>query len=450
MSRLDQKSEFKLRTFEELKNVSRYFLNDEKTVDKALIAVLEEKLEKLKNETRLQNQCLNEEIKRTYSSLKSMGIDLPFSFSSDDFDMLSNEKKIEYIKIVFGILSSDLCGVVVTREAQNAQSYILENKIIDGFSEKVKFELAFEIIKSRGCRMFEHIPSLTDTQKAELTQKAEKEVKAWLPVLPDELINKWVKEQNQIELRYLIYQCFSGKFSHHHDKGPAFLKLKEILEKPVLDFDKCIEALKSAMSENQKLFQNYGWSKLLPTSINYRQPLKWSGKETSEQLIAISHGGGFFHILEFLCGISYGYRIDNYSYYGICVSIDDDRNEDNSIALHSHSYATRTAPNHLDIPAKFTAKIESQYLLAMSKLAEAYISFDSVTHLKAFSLHLYNFQDFMEKLKPFQPQKPLKSESTPTASTAEDSLVQQGIFNGKTQASSHGPDSGSQCNFSTK
>lgn len=256
MSRLNTQTDFKFKTFEELKNECRYFFSDEK---EKLNTALKEKLEEAKRRIEAQNQLINMEMQQTMSCLEGMGIVCSGSFNSKVFNSLPKKDKINFIKIVFGILKEKFFGVLANDFANRAQKYICNNKIIDSFSEMEKFELASEIIRHRGCSFLKEISTLTETQKKNLIQIAEKEVKAWLPILPNELINKFFKEKNLIEIHYLIYQRFSGQFFIYNvSERPEFLNLYTILNSHPFKVRDCINALNLAMLEQEKYFQEKG------------------------------------------------------------------------------------------------------------------------------------------------------------------------------------------------
>src|SRR5690606_30383608 len=69
-------------------------------------------------------------------------------------------------------------------------------------------------------------------------------------------------------------------------------------------------------------------------------------------------------------------------------------------------YAVRYSPYHLDIPAKFNAKIETQYLQDMTNFEyEAFISVDSAIYLNELSLEVYSHENYLEKIQPSKEQK---------------------------------------------
>jgi hypothetical protein len=430
MSKAEQ-SELKLKTFEQLKNECQYFFGDNK--EEKTLTALTKKLAETDKSINLENQILRKEVGKILSDLKEKGLELSEGFDSISFDSLSEMEKINLTKNVFGILAQENYFSLSARTfAPDAQTYILENEVIDSFPEKARLEIAYEIVKNKGGLFFNEINFLTDTQKLELVQMVKKGVKSWLPLVPDELIEKLVEEKNRVELHYLIYQRFSGEFflkPYSLSPKPVFQKLKSFLEESNFDLVECAKIFKLAMIEQEKYFQNDGWAKW-PHAVSTKYP-RWLGQKDPEKSvpITIAHGGGFFHILEFLSGKSKGYLSDDAEHYGMYVSPD-------SASRNSH-YAHRTAPYHLDIPAQFFAQIESKHLINTQNYSyEAIINSYSVSHFNNFSLNLYRHFDYLEKLKTSKPEQSLKIEPASISQPDESSLVQMSVF--KTKSSSTG------------
>jgi hypothetical protein len=99
-----------------------------------------------------------------------------------------------------------------------------------------------------------------------------------------------------------------------------------------------------------------------------------------EQLIKITHGGGYVFIHNFLEGKNIGYRLEKGG-LGLQVSPHLSGSEDFIINREIKTYAPR-ATCFLDRPARFEAQIAAKYLLAANNNYEAAIDSTVVKHLQ--------------------------------------------------------------------
>jgi len=101
--------------------------------------------------------------------------------------------------------------------------------------------------------------------------------------------------------------------------------------------------------------------------------------------VYISHGGGLFYILQFLLKESKGYESAT-EFVGQGIFVSPRTKEGGDTTLYPF-YANRY-PNHFDIPAVLTARIEAQYLDAVPNNYEAILRSSDIKYLKQISISL--------------------------------------------------------------
>lgn len=229
-------------------------------------------------------------------------------------------------------------------------------------------------------------------------------------------------------LRKLAYALFSGNrmdFITRSDKNIKELQItlsdpKSLIADIVTIFRKAIitqkkdtwiakeEMWKEARVKHEKEITKYK-NKIAEGKIKNKDPeyleffetalLTLETKQKNEQwgnnrvnpdnLVFISHGGGFHHIVSFLTGNSEGYEAKEYEGKGIFVSpivIDGKRIIPNEGNLDRY-YATRAAGFHFfDIAAIFSATIEAKYLVKVPNIYEAALPTENVKYLKKISI----------------------------------------------------------------
>ncbi len=75
-----------------------------------------------------------------------------------------------------------------------------------------------------------------------------------------------------------------------------------------------------------------------------------------EEMISITHGGGYIHLQEFIAGKTLGYPLEAFNEIGIQVSTNDPK------LSFAHTYARRAAKTRFDTPAILTGRIARKYL----------------------------------------------------------------------------------------
>ncbi len=114
-----------------------------------------------------------------------------------------------------------------------------------------------------------------------------------------------------------------------------------------------------------------------------RTPWKISEHTSSlkqKEKITISHGGGYFHILEFLAGVSPGYTSE-ISMTGVWFTPGGSKPID-------ERYAKRTTEQSMDIPARFTATIDPECLEKTNRSDEALLTQEFFSELQDIQVSL--------------------------------------------------------------
>ena len=105
---------------------------------------------------------------------------------------------------------------------------------------------------------------------------------------------------------------------------------------------------------------------------NYEEKMKMIRKTNEDKVMPIIHGGGYFHLLEFLSGKSRGYRADGrVNFVGLFVSpglIAGDNSRENM-------YANRKPIEFFDQPCVMKANIQTKLLTAVPNYYEAFIEY---------------------------------------------------------------------------
>lgn len=234
------------------------------------------------------------------------------------------------------------------------------------FSEDQQLELARMNIERKGIKVLPRY-HLSKENQIQLINEAKIKVKEYLPVFSMEMIEKLFNEKNHRQLKYELYKRFSGKYNFFLLK----LKPKErdcLLGKEKSSFEKFKLVVLKAINVQEEYLLEYGWFKwLYQPSERAKQ---WNAEKfTPTADVRFSHGGGFFHIIEFLEGRTIGYPLEAQpDARGIQVS---------PLAEHlefhdrDNYYANTACSNHIDYPARLTATIQAQYLDSAPNLYEA-------------------------------------------------------------------------------
>lgn len=185
-------------------------------------------------------------------------------------------------------------------------------------------------------------------------------------------INHCVARNNRAGLQLLAYSLFSGPAV---DKSDFYIDLGELLFiLNILFHDKTSNAKDIGVVLKDTYLK---WQSILikTKTFNINNPSKqeekkegfWRGldgkSEDKDLLVNISHGGGLFHIVDFLRGRSQGYCLEAKGGLGLQVSPND--------ISRDLEYAVRKPPNHFDRPTIFRAKTKAKNLTPAARPYEA-------------------------------------------------------------------------------
>lgn len=298
---------------------------------------------------------LNEAFQQVKKYIKQASMDLYLEDFSEAFKKLSSKDKFEFIKNIL-LISKSLDAFFGVR-ADCFREKIMNDlqNILSDFSETQRFDLARSVISIVGFCTVKCFHLTTEQHKA-LDLELEKQLNNFLPQSAP-MIEECIKNNDRERLRYLIYLQFSGQYlvSEHRDDDGIFSKLKKLLKDPKSNLIEISEALKQGLKYQKEVFKNFGWYQT-PAFPSKRPPYwKKSSGLKKDVLQSFSHGGGFFHICQFLAGQSKGYRLENPG-VGIQVTplgIENSRDK---------YYAERTPTMHFDLPARLSGKIKIKYL----------------------------------------------------------------------------------------
>lgn len=113
----------------------------------------------------------------------------------------------------------------------------------------------------------------------------------------------------------------------------------------------------------------------LPNNSPAREPANYRTSD-SDEMVTISHGGGYFYIQAFLSGKKKGYWITPKYDRGILVHINPGKSA-------SKNYASRIDRRiNLDVPACLLAEIPRKYLIDPDRYDEYMLTSDSIKHLQ--------------------------------------------------------------------
>lgn len=101
----------------------------------------------------------------------------------------------------------------------------------------------------------------------------------------------------------------------------------------------------------------------------------------SSRLKYTSHGGGYFHMLEFLAGISAGYKSER-AFSGLWVSPSDGFRNDYQVHQLDSFYANRATECGIDMPAVLMFKINPKYLEKTNRVDEAILTPELLSNAK--------------------------------------------------------------------
>jgi hypothetical protein len=272
------------------------------------------------------------------------------------------------------------------------------------------------------------------TPPLDLIQFGMEEVRKKLPFIDDASINQLVEAGEREELLYRIYQRFSGNLvvqlllSRDQENCPHIMELRSQYRNPDLPLSKLADLFKNAMREQETYFAQKGWhvppsipgcgryrpsvdqhdeaqkqriaealqklNKLGPALHAERGPhatkltpnTTWAslpGAKEADAVIPIQHGGGYFHILEFMTGRRPGYLSDLGEQQGIYVTPDIDP----SFSKERTDFYAQKAVNQclygyfFDIPGQLTGTMRTHHMTKVANSYEAGIQPDRLVFL---------------------------------------------------------------------
>jgi hypothetical protein len=339
---------------------------------------------------------------------------------------ISSEKQLEYDSIIYPLLPSD--------------------------SQK-RLELAKLHVSRYGYREVDKF-NLSPADTAELKSYTNKKVTSSLKTVTKEIIASAIQEDGREGLEYLIYQFFSqapleyeyfysderiALLSSPQEKiylhALAIRKLAMEYRNPLLSTDELAALFFAAHNEHhQKRLESGRWhqwpydtsfmeyrlkiqrgiasnsplnsveignKQQYRSEINlYKKQIPWKDGETE---IEVRHGGGYYHILEYLTGNSPGYTFDCGTEHGMYVAPQP------HFLNREKMYAERNSHLHLDHPALLTARIKRKHLTKVDNSYEAGLRPEYVEFLQDIKITKY----------PFVPEKKPELElASPAASVA--------------------------------
>ena len=251
------------------------------------------------------------------------------------------------------------------------------SKATMSFSEDQQLELARMNIERKGIQVLSRY-HLSEENQTQLINEAKIKVKEYLPDFLMEMIEKLFNEKNHQHLKYKLYNRFSGKYNFFLSK----LKPNErdcLLGREKRSFEEFKSVVLKAINIQEDYLLEYGWFKwLFQPSERAKQ---WNAEKfipTAE--VRVSHGGGFFHIIEFLEGRTTGYPLEAQpDARGIQVSPLAENLEFHERDIY---YANVACSNHIDYPARLTATIQAQYLDSAPNLYEAGLRAEFISRLE--------------------------------------------------------------------
>lgn len=208
--------------------------------------------------------------------------------------------------------------------------------------------------------------NFSETELESFRNYARDSVKKYVIHVPAELIEKYVQTKNVEGLRYLMFQRFSGKFySTALSDSSCMKKLNDLIRcSDGSNLQEIANVFKQAMQEQENYIIETGWRKMQSSTDARRY--HWGanfGKKPDEQF-NISHGGGYFNILEFLLGSYEGYQLEPNSYYN-AVGLQVSPNVSPPGGHRDDWYASRAADPRkcfFDSPARLFATTRAKYL----------------------------------------------------------------------------------------
>jgi hypothetical protein len=202
-------------------------------------------------------------------------------------------------------------------------------------------------------------------------------------------IDDCARRINKTGLQMIAHALFSGAhrpqaYSYSDKLLPPLLYILRIMfsDKYSTSYD-IARILKKSFSIWRKVADAAHLQPQLPLSrLSYDEhkgfESHWTGgkDQSGDEDITISHGGGFYHILDFLRGRSVGYPLEKGG-LGLQVS----PNNDPKLEL-ACGYAHNNPPSHFDTPTMFKAKIPAKYLLRAPNGYEAGLRPEVIPQLK--------------------------------------------------------------------
>jgi len=169
--------------------------------------------------------------------------------------------------------------------------------------EEIKY-LAKYHIRHVGIEALKLYP-FSEEEQTELKQYAKQALRDYLPQISVEQIKTCLASKDSMEFAYLVYQRLSGNYFI-----PSYDSKTE--QHKITDEDE-LQHFLQLMEQQENYFLNHGWEHLIPSTIDRPDP--WGTNFTRRKIdpdkpIRISHGGGLFHILEFLTGKAKGYSLE--------------------------------------------------------------------------------------------------------------------------------------------
>jgi hypothetical protein len=127
------------------------------------------------------------------------------------------------------------------------------------------------------------------------------------------------------------------------------------------------------------------WYKYIQESTPYSE---------SEDMVYITHGGGYNSVADFLEGRSIGYPLEGDSGFGLQVHPhkDDDAAYGSAACTREDKDYSVKAYDHFDRPCRFSAWIPARYLEQAPNGYEAGLKAENVTHLEDVNIELLTYE----------------------------------------------------------
>lgn len=358
-------------------------------------------------------QILNKFVDLYNSSIKS--IVYPFDEIEGFIKILKPEDIYELLMACISSDSTHFYGVIGTfkKELRLSLASCLAQLNAHQVFNYAKLYISFYGIQHLSSKFSKF---LSEKHIQELINFAKNSIQDLLPKITEAEIDDLIENQKIDELHYFIYKRFSGQHNLPAIDDDSREHLEKFQYNPIANVDLLKSLLKKIMYNQEKYFLIYGgWntnSRELGEDCafevwghNQRRRKKncfINGTDINldiDQKIRISHGGGYFHILEFLASQREGYKFGSESGYGIYVSPGN--------STRDYSYANRNSQRHFDYPARLVAEIHIKHLHEATNSYEACLRAPYVEQLENISVEYLGFKWQYDPFHPASNTQPL-------------------------------------------